>query len=76
MRSMKIIDVSRDAAKAANGSYGIIYLRDDGDKEHFNDFQVFVFKHGECSKVRDKMLSPYIHVIEAEIYNKNIQKEE
>ena len=72
----EIIYVSRDAAKATNGSYGIIYLHDDSDKEHFNEFQVFVFKHGECSKVRDKMLSPCIPVIEADIYNKNIQKEE
>lgn len=48
----------------------------DEDKEYFSEFQVFVFKHGECSKVRDKMLSPCIPEIEADIYNKNIQKEE
>jgi hypothetical protein len=40
---MKIIGVFRDAAKAAKGSYDIIYLHDDSDKEHFNEFQVFVF---------------------------------
>ncbi len=72
----EIIGVFCDAAKAANGSYGIIYMRDDEDKEYFSEFQVFVFKNGECSKVRDKMLSPCIPVIEADIYNKNIQKEE
>jgi len=38
----EIIGVFCDAAKAVNGSYGIIYLHDDSDKEHFNELQVFI----------------------------------
>ncbi|SEK19542.1 Immunity protein 7 [Ruminococcus albus] len=65
----EIIGVFTEISKAADGSYGVIYLRDDEDKNFCNEFQVFVFKHGKCSKVRDDNLSPCIPKIESDINN-------
>ncbi|SFC86287.1 Immunity protein 7 [Ruminococcus albus] len=65
----EIISVFTEISKAADGSYGVIYLRDDEDKNNCNEFQVFVFKHGTCSKVSDNKLSPCIPQIEADIRN-------
>ena len=71
----EIINVFSEVSKAADGSYGVIYLRDDEDKRFHNEFQVYVFRHGKCSKVKDELLSPCIPVIEADIYNNNTRKE-
>ncbi len=63
-----IIETYKSIAKTATGSYGIIYLRDDEDKEHYNEFQIYIFKKGECIYKTDDIFSPCIPTIEDDIY--------
>ena len=72
----EIISFYTQLSETATGSYGMIYLRDDEDKTYYNEFQVFAFRHGKCTKIKDKQLSPCIPMIEADIYKNNIQKED
>ena len=60
----EIVDIYKRISEQATGSYGMIYLWDDEDKQYYNDFQVYVFKRGKCSFWLDKDLSPCIPVIE------------
>lgn len=59
-----IINAYTKISQTATGSYGVIYLRDDEDEEHYNEFQVYVFKNGTCTYKKDKELSPCIPLIE------------
>ena len=59
-----IIGIYRRISETATGSYGMIYLRDDEDSEHDNEFQVYVFKKGKCMMKTDTELSPCIPTIE------------
>ena len=59
-----IIGIYRHISEAATGSYGMIFLRDDEDAEHGNEFQVYVFKKGKCILKTDTELSPCIPTIE------------
>lgn len=59
-----IISVYKSIAETAAGSYGMIWLWDDEDAVHHNEFQVFVFKRGKCLFRTDTDLSPCIPVIE------------
>ena len=63
-----IIDTYKSIAQTATGSYGIIYLRDDEDTRHYNEFQIFIFKKGECIYKTDDVFSPCIPTIEDDIY--------
>ncbi len=62
-----IIGAYTKIAQTATGSYGVIYLRDDEDAEHYNEFQIYVFKNGSCSKRSDVVFSPCIPTIEDEV---------
>lgn len=59
-----VIEVYKSISKTATGSYGVIYLRDDEDTVHFNEFQIYVFKKGTCSQRADEDFSPCIPTIE------------
>lgn len=59
-----IINAYTKIAQTATGSYGVIYLRDDEDAEHYNDFWIYVFKKGTCTQRIDKDFSPCIPMIE------------
>lgn len=48
-----IIGAYTKIAQTATGSYGVIYLRDDEDAEHYNEFQVYAFKNGMCTQRAD-----------------------
>lgn len=60
-----IVEVYKSITKTATGSYGMIYIRDDEDAEHYNEFQIYVFKKGTCTKKTDKDFSPCIPMIES-----------
>lgn len=60
-----ILETYRKIARTASGSYGAIYLRDDEDAEHFNEFRVYVFKRGTCACKTAEDFSPCITEIEA-----------
>lgn len=59
-----IIETYRIISKIATGSYGVIYLRDDEDSQYYNEFQIYLFKKGECIYRIDKDFSPCIPTIE------------
>ena len=59
-----VIETYKNISKVATGSYGCIYLRDDEDAVHYNEFQIYLFKKGDCIYKIDKEFSPCIPVIE------------
>lgn len=64
-RALEVFELLKYIAKIAEGSYGLIYLYDDGDlngKE--NQFQVFSLARGIIREHTDSFLSPIIPTIE------------
>ena len=61
----QVIEAYKNISKTATGSYGMIYLRDDEDAEHYNEFRVYVFKNGTYTQRSDKDFSPCIPMIES-----------
>lgn len=59
-----IIGAYTKISQTATGSYGVIYLRDDEDAEHYNEFQVYAFKNGTCTQRADVDFSPCAPTIE------------
>ena len=59
-----IIETYKSISEIATGSYGIIYIRDDEDEVHYNEFQSYIFKRGSCTYRVDTDFSPCIPVIE------------
>lgn len=59
-----IINAYTKITQTATGSYGVIYLRDDEDAEHYNDFRIYVFKNGTCTQRADVDFSPCAPTIE------------
>ncbi|MGV3723616.1 MAG: Imm7 family immunity protein [Actinomycetota bacterium] len=52
-------------AKRAPGSYGLLYVWDEEDPTHHNNFQVWRLRRGEVEQQLDPFLSPCQPVIEA-----------
>ena len=67
-----IIETYKQISSVATGSYGMIWIRDDEDKIHYNEFQVYVFKRGKCTKKDDIDFSPCIPVIEDATANSDL----
>ena len=63
----EIIETYKSISQIAIGSYGMIYLQDDEDKNHCNEFQVYIFKRGQCIYQIDTHFSPCIPTIESDI---------
>ena len=59
-----VIETYNLISKTATGSYGMIYIRDDEDSIHYNEFQIYIFKNGKCHYKLDNELSPCIPEIE------------
>jgi hypothetical protein len=51
-------------AQVAPGSYGLLYVEDDEDAEHPNQFRVWVLARGTLVERSDPFLSPRIPVVE------------
>lgn len=60
-----VIDTYKLITETATGSYGMIYIRDDEDNIHYNEFQVYIYKKGKCYYRVDNELSPCIPEIES-----------
>lgn len=58
VRSEELLDVFKNIAQTATGSYGILYYWDDEDPGISDDFQVLVARKGKCEWVKDLLLSP------------------
>ncbi len=64
-RSQEIFGLYRSIGEIAPGSYGLIYLYDDEDREgRENQFQVYMLARGCVEEREDLYLSPVIPVIE------------
>ena len=60
-----IVDFFRQIALLTPGSYGLLYLHDDEDRDGFdNAFQVFVLAKGNFALREDPFLSPYFPTVE------------
>ncbi len=64
---MEMIDFFLSIAKTADGSYGIIHLRDDEDFKYFNEIQTLILKRGKGTWVKDTYFSPCIPTLEDEV---------
>ena len=53
-----------EIGKIAKGSYGLIYLYNDEDATHCNEFQILRLSRGNVRKYDDKILSPFVPMVE------------
>lgn len=61
----EILELLEWLAQNSIGSYGLLYLQDNEDKDGFdNQFQVYVLKKGILTKQNDPFLSPCIPEVE------------
>jgi len=60
----EIIRIYRQIAETADGSYGMIWLRDDEDPQYQNAMQAFIIKRGRLVQTADPFFSPCIPEIE------------
>jgi hypothetical protein len=63
----QVIETFERIAKAAPGSYGVLYIRDDEDPNgRNNEFQAIIMRRGTTVAAIDNFLSPCIPAIEDE----------
>lgn len=60
----EMIDLFQYIGKIAIGSYGLLYLHNDEDKENSNSFKVYKLAKGTVYEMTDPFLSPCIPTIE------------
>jgi hypothetical protein len=61
----EVFDLYNLIAKIAPGSYGLVYMHDDEDKNGMdNAFRVFVLTRGVLREEKDPFLSPYFPTLE------------
>lgn len=58
------INFFTEIGKIAKGSYGLLFLHNDEDTIHSNEFQIWRLSRGELRKFEDRILSPLIPVVE------------
>lgn len=64
-RTNSILNLIKRIGVIANGSYGLIYLKDDEDiNGKDNEFQVYVLSKGKVTEEKDNFLSPCVPIIE------------
>ncbi|OCG66917.1 hypothetical protein A9G41_11900 [Gilliamella sp. Nev5-1] len=61
-----IFELYNYVAQISQGSYGLLYVRNDELIDAFNEFEVFVLARGKIRKEKDPFLSPCIPKIEDE----------
>lgn len=62
----EILALFTEVGQIAPGSYGILYVGDDEDPGHENEFRVFRMARGQVSEHPDPFLSPCAPTIEDE----------
>lgn len=60
----EVIDLFTKVGRLAPGSYGLLYVHDDEDPEHRQDFRVFRLVRGVVTEHADHLLSPVIPTLE------------
>lgn len=59
-----LLSLFETVGRIAEGSYGLLYMHDDEDREHYNDFVVYRLARGRVTVFQDSFLSPLIPVVE------------
>ncbi|OCG00674.1 Imm7 family immunity protein [Gilliamella sp. wkB308] len=60
----EIFELYQYVAKISQGSYGLLYVKNDESSDKFNEFEVYVLARGKIKKENDQFLSPCIPKIE------------
>ena len=64
--SPKVPDFFSKVGEIALGSYGLLFILDDEDPDHYNQFQKFTLIRGKISRTIEESLSPFIPIVEDE----------
>lgn len=64
----EIISFYTIVGNVARGSYGLLYLHNDEDKNNYNNFMVYRLARGKVEIFKDNFLSPTVSVIEDIVY--------
>ena len=62
----EMLKIYRIIADKAEGSYGLLYVYNDEDRELYNEFIIYRLVRGKIEIFNDKLLSPYVPIIEDE----------
>lgn len=62
----EMIKIYRIIADKAEGSYGLLYVYNDEDRELYNEFIIYRLVRGKIEIFNDKLLSPFVPIIEDE----------
>ena len=62
----EMLKIYRIIADKAEGSYGLLYVYNDEDRELYNEFIIYRLVRGEIEIFNDKLLSPFVPIIEDE----------
>ena len=60
----ELISFFEIVGKVAKGSYGLLYVHNDEDKDNYNSFVVHRLARGKVEIYRDTLLSPIVPTIE------------
>lgn len=60
----ELISFFEIVGKVAKGSYGLLYVHNDEDKDNYNFFEVHRLARGKVEIYRDTWLSPIVPIIE------------
>lgn len=69
------LEIFEWVAKEGKGSYGMLYLFDDEDRQNNNKFQVYILKRGKLIQETDSFLSPYFPEVEKKYDKLNPSKD-
>ena len=61
-----ILGFFETVGKITEGSYGLLYLHNDEDRDNYNNFIVYRLARGKVQVLQDEMLSPIVPVLEDE----------
>lgn len=61
-----ILGFFETVGKITEGSYGLLYLHNDEDRDNYNNFIVYRLAKGKVQVLQDEMLSPVVPVLEDE----------
>ena len=59
-----VIELFRWLARELPNSYGLLYVYDDEDRKHDNEFRVWQVARGRFDEASDTLLSPYVPTVE------------
>lgn len=62
----EMLKIYRIIADKAEGSYGLLYVYNDEDREFYNEFIIYRLVRGKIEIFNDKLLSPFVPIIEDE----------